>query len=147
MKSTTRFFMRAPIAAYRVNAGWLFGTRFLLLEHRGRTSGQIRQAVLEVVETAESGAPVIVSGFGEQSQWCKNITADPNVWVTWGRSRFAAVAARLDPAEGLALFERYRGAHPRAAQVLGGKIGVSLTENLDDAARRLPAFRLEKATT
>ena len=138
--------MRAPIAAYRVNAGWLYGKRFLLLEHRGRTSGRMRQVMLEVVETAESGDPVVVSGFGEQSQWFKNIAADPHVSVTWSRSRFDAIARRLDSEHALAVFARYRRAHPRAAQILGGRIGVSLTEDLDGAAARLPVFRLESVT-
>ena len=40
---------RAPIWFYRIGLGGLFGKRFLLLNHIGRVSGQIRQAVVEVV--------------------------------------------------------------------------------------------------
>jgi hypothetical protein len=38
----TRLAMRAPIGLYRVGLGGLLGTRFLLLEHVGRSSGPAR---------------------------------------------------------------------------------------------------------
>jgi deazaflavin-dependent oxidoreductase (nitroreductase family) len=142
MNSRNRFLMRAPIGLYRIRLGWLLGTRFLLLEHTGRTSGMQRQTVLEVVEIGPEGRPVIVSGFGARSQWCKNITADPSVTVTWGKRRFEANAERRSQGEALGVFERYRAAHPRAARVLGGSIGVSLVDDLDLAAERLPVFTL-----
>jgi deazaflavin-dependent oxidoreductase (nitroreductase family) len=138
----TRFFMRAPIVLYRAHLGWLLGRRFLLLEHTGRTSGLRRQTVLEVVEHDPDGRPVVVSGFGMGSQWCQNITADPSVAVAWGRRRFHALAERRAHDEARAVFDRYRTAHPRAARVLGRSIGISLIDDLDTAAARLPVFTL-----
>ena len=140
-----RFFMRAPVGLYRIWLGGLLGSRFLLLEHTGRTSGLLRKAVLEVVERDDSGPPTIVSGFGEGSQWCKNVTSDPNVWFTIGRTRVAATARRLNLDEAVQVFERYRIAHPRAAKAIGKRIGVSLVDDPGSAARELPLFRLEPA--
>jgi hypothetical protein len=40
---------RVPLWRYRANLGWLFGHRLARLTHRGRRSGQIRQAVVDVV--------------------------------------------------------------------------------------------------
>jgi len=142
MNRVNRFVMRLPIGLYRVGLGGLLGRRFLLLEHTGRSTGLHRKAVLEVVETNDNGAPVIVSGFGERSQWCRNVIADPDVWFTRGRTRTRARAERLDHVEAVEVFERYRAEHPRAAKMLGGKIGVSLVDDLDEAARHLPVFRL-----
>lgn len=135
MNTLQRFFFRAPIGLYRVGLGGLLGSRFLLLEHRGRTSGELRQVVLEVLETDDDGNPVIASGFGEGSQWFKNVTADPNVWVTRTRTRTAATANRLDDGDALAVFERYRVDHPRAAKALGGRLDVSLVDDLDRGGR------------
>jgi hypothetical protein len=36
----TRAFVRAPIALYRHQLGWLLGGRMLMLEHTGRRSGR-----------------------------------------------------------------------------------------------------------
>jgi len=38
----TRAFVRAPIGLFRAGLGWLFGSRILMLEHRGRRSGSRR---------------------------------------------------------------------------------------------------------
>ena len=137
-----RFLMRAPIGVYRVGLGGLLGRRFLLLEHIGRTTGLPRRAVLEVLETDAGGSPIIASGLGEASQWCRNITANPTVAVTIGRRRERATAQRLDRAAALAVFERYLRHHPRAAKLIGNKIGVSLVADLSMAADKLPLFRL-----
>lgn len=143
MNRVQRFLFRAPIGLYRVGLGGLLGGRFLLLEHVGRSTGEVRSTVLEVLETGDDGAPVVASGFGETSQWFKNVTTDPSVWFTRGRSRTAATARRLDHDEALAVFERYRLRHGRAAKLLGKRIGVSLVDDLDDAAEKLPLLRLE----
>ena len=137
--------MRAPIALYRLHLGALLGGRFLLLEHVGRNTGLERRTVLEVVGTMD-GSPVIVSGFGDTSQWFKNVSHNPDVWVTRGRSRARATAIRLDPEQARAVFDRYRIDHPRAAKAIGKRIGVSLVDDIDTAARMLPLFRLAPST-
>ncbi len=145
MKRLQRFMMRAPIALYRLHLGSLLGGRFLLLEHVGRSTGLTRRTVLEVVETMDD-SPVIVSGFGVSSQWFKNVSENPDVWVTRGRSRARATAVRLDPEQARTVFDRYRVRHPRAAKAIGKRIGVSLVDDIDSAARMLPLFHLVPAT-
>ena len=142
MNSLQRFLMRSPITLYRVQLGGLLGSRFLLLEHTGRKSGLPRKTVLEVLETGGDDSPIIASGFGERSQWCRNIIADPKVWLTRGRKRTKATAVRLENSDALAVFERYRINHTRAAKMLGGQIGVSLIDDPGDAAEKIPLFRL-----
>lgn len=143
MNRFQRFLMRAPIGLYGVGLGGILGSRFLLLEHLGRSSGRLRKTVLEVLETDADGAPVIASGFGESSQWYKNVSADSDVWFTQRRTRSPATARRLDRHQALEVFERYRIDHARAAKVLGKRIGVSLVDDPETAADKLPLFRLE----
>jgi len=41
----SRLAFRLPIYLYRLNLGWLLGHRFLMLVHRGRRSGLLRETV------------------------------------------------------------------------------------------------------
>lgn len=139
-----RRLMRAPLGLYRAGLGWVLGRRFLRLEHTGRRSGARREAVLEVAGEI-GGSPVVVSGYGTASDWYRNVVADPRVGVTWGRRSFPAEARRLDPAEAGEVLRRYRDDHPRAAAVLGDRLGVSLVDDPAGAAAALPAFVLQPA--
>ncbi len=111
----TRWLVRAPIYAYRAGLGFLFGTRLLMLEHIGRTSGTRRFVVLEVVERAERDRYIVVSGFGRRAQWYRNILANPRVRVSCGiRRHVSAAAAPLSDDESAAALRRYADIHPRA---------------------------------
>jgi hypothetical protein len=62
-----RLAFRLPIYLYRLDLGWLLGHRLLLLVHRGRESGLLRETVLEVLlhdpATRES---VVLSAWGRR---------------------------------------------------------------------------------
>ena len=91
-----RMVLRLPLWLYRLRLGFLLGRRFLLLTHTGRKSGLARQAVLEVVRhDRATGTYVVASGWGEGSDWFRNIQKTPNVVVTVGLEQFAAKAVRL----------------------------------------------------
>jgi len=80
-----RLLLRLPIVLYRLKLGWLFGHRFLLLNHTGRNSGLERCTVLEVLHyDPVSGRCVIASGWGTRSEWYKNVINDPRVRYTIG---------------------------------------------------------------
>lgn len=111
----TRWMVRAPIGLYRAGLGFLLGPRLLMLQHRGRTTGRRRYVVLEVVEHPSSSEYVIVSGFGAESQWYRNIQADPEVRVSTGLRRdLPARATPLDPADSAKALSRYQREHPKA---------------------------------
>ena len=85
-KGFNRLMFRAPIWLYRLGLGGVLGKRFLLLNHTGRKSGLPRQTVLEVVDyNKTSNTYYIVSGYGEQSDWYKNIRKTPDVTIQVGR--------------------------------------------------------------
>ena len=129
-----RRLMRMPIWLYRAKLGFLFGTRMLMLEHIGRTSGARRYVVLEVVGHPRPDAYVVASGFGERAQWLRNVTANPNVRVSVaGHGPRAATARRLSGTEADAALADYVHRHPRAwakfKDVLEHTLGTAITEN------------------
>lgn len=116
-----RFFLRLPIWLYRVHLGWLLGDRFLMLTHIGRKSGQPHQTVLEVVSHDKSSdAYVIASGWGEQSDWFRNVQKTPRVIVQTGSRCIAAKAERLSPVDAERELRDYAQRHPTAFRKLAG---------------------------
>ena len=136
----TRWLVRAPIGLYRAGLGFLFGSRMLLLQHTGRTSGQARYVVLEVVEHPAADQYIVVSGFGVKSQWYRNVQADPRVRVSCGTRRSApARATLLSHDESAAVLRRYAAAHPKAWANLRATIEHAVGGPVDS----LPMVRLD----
>ena len=136
-----RFVFRFPILLYRLNLGWLFGERALLLEHRGRKSGIIRKAVVEVVDhDLQKDSYTVAAAWGNQSDWYKNIQAQPNVSVEVGTKRFAAFAKMLSADEAAQHLNTYATKHPFAFRQLGSHLfgykshdTVQIIKSLTDA--------------
>ncbi|WP_082147706.1 nitroreductase family deazaflavin-dependent oxidoreductase [Mycobacterium nebraskense] len=125
--------MRAPIGLFKARAGALFGSRMLMLEHTGRTSGARRYAVLEVVDHPAPTTYVVASGFGRKAQWFSNIQADPRVRVYAGSHAPRRGTARiLTQDEVDRTLAAYRGRHPKAWEqmrpVLEGTLGAPITD-------------------
>lgn len=114
-----RLFMRMPIWIYRMQLGGLLSDHFLLLTHVGRKSGQLRQTVLEVLRhDHDSGAYIIASGWGERSDWFRNIQQRPHVLVQCGARRWEARSERLAPGAAANELADYAQRHPRALRTL-----------------------------
>ena len=104
---------RAPIMLYRRGLGRLLGNRMLMLEHRGRTSGQARYVVLEVVDRPAPDRLVVASGFGTRAQWYRNLAAEPRCRVSTGRHReLPATATLLDEADSRRILGDYQRRNP-----------------------------------
>jgi deazaflavin-dependent oxidoreductase (nitroreductase family) len=87
-----RLLFRVPEFLYDWGYGWLLGHRFLLLIHVGRRTGRRHRTVLEVIEYREEGREaVVMSAFGPDANWLRNIETSPTEEVTIGAQRFAAV--------------------------------------------------------
>ncbi|WP_435300400.1 nitroreductase family deazaflavin-dependent oxidoreductase [Timonella sp. A28] len=116
---TNRRMARAPIWLYRLKMGWLLGPRILLLEHRGRKTGESRFVCLEVVDRPAPGQLVIVSGLGKKSQWYQNLQSDQRCFVSSGRlRRVPAHAEFLSAGEAQQVLATYQQQHPRDWAVL-----------------------------
>jgi deazaflavin-dependent oxidoreductase (nitroreductase family) len=138
----TRWFVRAPIYLYKLRLGVLFGHRMLLLEHIGRKSGTRRFAVLEVVDHPRADEYVIVSGFGEQAQWYRNVLANPRVRVSVGlRRNVPALATPMAREAAEKTLDRYAARHPRTWRTLQQAMAAAL----DTPDLQLPMVKLELA--
>jgi deazaflavin-dependent oxidoreductase (nitroreductase family) len=142
-----RFLFRAPIGLYRVRLGFLLGTRFLMLEHVGRKSGQRRRTVLEVVLN-EDDAVYVAAGWGASAQWLRNIQANPSVVFHFGTKRYETTAVIIDRAEAKKVMDAYAEAHPKALGRLAAFMLDDPGESLETKALRvadtIPMVRLPK---
>jgi deazaflavin-dependent oxidoreductase (nitroreductase family) len=110
-----RWLVRAPIWAYRVRLGALFGSHLVMLEHTGTMSGRRRFAVPEVVGHPAPGTYLVVSDFGGRAQWFPNIQANPRVRRYAGSRRPAPATARiLTRDQARTALAAYAAARPRA---------------------------------
>jgi len=125
-----RTFLQAPTLLYRARLGWLLGSRFLYMVHRGRRSGQTRHTVVEVVHfDHEAREASVVAGWGPHTQWYLNLQAAPAEEVRIGRRRWRRPRQRfLDESERAKLLSDYVRDYPRAAKGLAKAYGV---ESLD----------------
>jgi len=139
-----RRLVRAPIWVYRAGLGFVLGPRLLMLEHTGRKSGRQRFVVLEVVDHPRPHEYLVVSGLGEESQWYRNIQANPDVRVSTGlRRSVPAEASPLDAAESAKTLLRYRHGHPTA----WAKLRPTIEHAVGRPVTELPMVRLTLAET
>jgi deazaflavin-dependent oxidoreductase (nitroreductase family) len=116
--------LRAPIRLYRIGLGGLLGHRMLLLTHTGRVSGQPRQVVVEVLAPGgRPGSYLIASGYGERSQWLRNVLAEPRVRYQVGWRKFEGTAVPLPPRESGRQLAEYARRNPRLAAKLMQSLG------------------------
>jgi deazaflavin-dependent oxidoreductase (nitroreductase family) len=139
-----RWLVRAPIWLYRARLGILLGDRLLMLEHTGRRSGRRRHVVLEVVGHPAAHRWIVVSGFGNRSQWYRNLQANPQVRVYVGsRNPRRATASLLDRSAAEAALTSYAAAHPQAWRALRPVLERTLGAPITEAATPLPLIALD----
>jgi len=123
----SRFMWRMPIYLYKAYLGWLLGERFLLLTHTGRISGERRQAVLEIIRVDKTKPTYYVaSGFGEKSDWFRNLQNNPKATIQVGRQHMHVHARLLNQEEAEEEFLDYSSRHPTAIKNLAGMLGYQL---------------------
>lgn len=102
-----------PRYLYRWHLGWLLGYRCIMITHRGRKTGRRRQTVLEVAHYDPSTQECIVmSGYGTQSDWYRNLQAQPAVEVQIGRQRYRPEQRMLSSEETMVVLKEYQRRHP-----------------------------------
>jgi deazaflavin-dependent oxidoreductase (nitroreductase family) len=100
--------LRAPVGLYSIGAGRVLGHRFLLLVHRGRRTGRLYRSVLEVVAwRPDAREAVVISGFGRQAQWYKNVIAGGADEVRIAGLRFRPEVRVLESAEAVDVLAGY----------------------------------------
>lgn len=138
-----RWLFRAPAWLYRWHCGWVLSHRFLLLVHVGRRTGLRHQTVLEVMEYRKNGPELIVmSGWGRNANWLRNIEATPYPEVIIGSRQFIAMHRELDADEALRVVAAYEHRNRFAAPILRGVLTRLLGwryDGSDNGRRRLVA--------
>lgn len=138
---------RLPVWFYRLGLGFLMGKRFIYFEHTGRKSGLLRRTVVEVVRyDPEGDCYFIVSGYGENADWYKNLVKTPKVQAQVGGRRFNAIVDRLPEEEALAEFQSYARRYPNALKYLGGLLGLEIEgtkEELIQLSQVLPVLAIK----
>ncbi len=128
-KGIFRWFLQLPKWIFRARLGFIFGSRFLLLEHVGRKSGKIYQTPLEVASRVRDNDEYIVtSGTGVKADWYQNIRANPAVAIWLGSHRYPVTQRFLPTAEAVERMKAYEREHPKAAAKLEEMMGVSHDE-------------------
>lgn len=133
-----RLLLRFPIVLYRLRLGWLLGKRFLLLTHVGRNSGLERGTVLEVLrQDPVTDRYIIASGWGEKSQWFRNVVENADVRYTVGVHEREGRAMRVSMEQGERELREYGRRHPRALRSLAKMMVGGEFKGTDDEYRAL----------
>ena len=66
-----------------------------MLEHVGRKSGQKRYVVVEIVDHPSADRYVVVSGFGDRSEWYRNLEVNPQVRIYLASHKPVSAIARV----------------------------------------------------
>ena len=115
-----RILFRLPIWLYRLGLGGLLGKRMVLVNHVGRKSGKLRQAVLEVVDFDKQSQRVVVTvGFGPKTAWYLNLLKKPETTIQLGWKKMEVTANQLSPQESGELLLAFAKKNPGEARFVG----------------------------
>ena len=124
---------RAPLYLYHFKLGFLLGERFIHLKHWGRKSGQLNEAVIEVIDQDKAaGKLYCASGFGDKSQWFKNIAVNNSVFVSIKNSEYQATARVVSANEATRVLLRYAQAHAKAIKGVAKLSGYEMDGSEQD---------------
>ncbi len=105
------------IIVYRFHLGWLMGHRFLLVTHRGRKTGKVRQTGVMVLRYDHRSREAFVVAGSAKADWYRNIHASPAIEVALGRERYRPEQRFLEVEEIAELLAWSRQRHPVKARI------------------------------
>ena len=140
-----RFVFKLPLYLWRLGLGRLLPSNFLVLTTTGRKSGLPRHTMLE--HGRINDCFYIGSGWGRQSDWARNLAAQPLATVQTARTQAISVRAgqSLDATELSQVYQAVQGHSPAWQEYLAAW-NVEDTEADFIAANqdgRLLTYRLE----
>ncbi len=89
-----KYLFKTPILLYRLGMGVFIGHLFMILTTTGRKSGQPRRTAIEFHEFA--GQPTVMSGWGTNTDWYRNLQANPLATVQTWRGTQSVRARRIE---------------------------------------------------
>ena len=111
-----KWLFKLPILQYKLGMGWMIGKYVLLLTTTGRKSGRPRQTPLEYEYDKDHDRYRIAAGWGGNTDWYKNVKANPKVHVRVGRREFDAIAEMASDEEVAQYMMGVSRRHPRMDQ-------------------------------
>jgi deazaflavin-dependent oxidoreductase (nitroreductase family) len=105
------------ILVYRFHLGWLMGHRFLLVTHRGRSTGKVRRTGVMVLRYDRRSREAFVVAGRAKADWYRNIHAYPALEVALGRERYRPEQRFLEVEEIAELLAWSRQRHPVKARI------------------------------
>jgi deazaflavin-dependent oxidoreductase (nitroreductase family) len=115
---------RLPLLLYRRGWGWLLGDTFLLLVHAGRKTGKRYSTVAMVLRyEPHTREAVICSAWGQDTDWIRNVRANPALQVQIGRQSFTPQQRFLTRDESLAVLAEFRHRHPHRSRLIASVLG------------------------
>jgi deazaflavin-dependent oxidoreductase (nitroreductase family) len=116
--------LRGPVRLYRHDKGWMLGRTFLMLSHVGRKTGEPHETVAMVLaDDHNTGEVVIVSAWGPDTDWVRNLRAGPAREVRIDRDSFVPQHRFLDEDAALAVSVAFRERHPMRLRLIGAIFG------------------------
>jgi deazaflavin-dependent oxidoreductase (nitroreductase family) len=112
-----KWIFKMPILQYRLGLGWMIGRYILLLTTTGRVSGLPRHTPLEYEYEPEHNRYRIAAGWGGNTDWYRNLLANPHVIVQVGNRKFAALAEPAPDEEVARYMLEVSQRHPRMDRV------------------------------
>ena len=112
-----KWIFKLPILQYKLGLGWVIGRYILLLTTTGRKTGLPRYTPLEYEYDREHDRYRIAAGWGGNTDWYRNLLADPHLTVQVGRRKFAAIAEPAPDEEVARYMMEVSQRHPRMDRV------------------------------
>jgi deazaflavin-dependent oxidoreductase (nitroreductase family) len=140
-----KWLFKIPIFFYHIGLP-LFGNFILLLTTTGRKSGKTRHTPLEYHREPGTGLAILTAGWGGNTDWRRNLQADPRVCVQMGWHKFEAVAEPLSDEEVAAWMLDALKLNPASGKLwsrwAGEPVSLAEPESILRAAKYFPSFRL-----
>ena len=112
-----KWIFKLPILQYKLGLGWIIGRYILLLTTIGRKSGLPRHTPLEYEYDRVGDRYRIAAGWGGNTDWYRNLLANPHITVQVGRRKFAAIAKPAPDEEVAQYMINVSQRHPRMDRV------------------------------
>lgn len=117
-------FFRLPLKAYQHDAGPAVGRTFLAFTHVGRVTGRPHQTVAMVLRhDRATGEAVIVSAWGPQTDWYRNLQVQPAAQVQLGGQTFTPEQRFLGADEAFGVGVQFRREHPHRLRFFSAVLG------------------------
>ncbi len=116
--------MRTPRPLYRRGWGWLLGHTFLLITHQGRKTGKRRETVaMALTYDPDTREAVIFSAWGPNTEWMRNLRANPALQIQIGRDTYVPEQHFLSEDEAVAVALEFRRRHPHRLRLFATILG------------------------